>query len=226
MCCPALTAERKPKHRRPVVALGKALAVHDALPDQLRIRAQEAIGGDELHLGRIRPAGQQRLQHARRRRLAGRDRPGDPDDVRDFPVGRAEEALRRLEQPLRRRDIEREQPRQRQIDGDNLVERDGIVGRLQLSEIVDRERQLGVGAQLRPFVAGEAAEWGLERLSRDPVHQNSLTCASRPGWVFFRRLQFARDAFSSWPLRLDRWSNSSRTDDSATPRARSTTRRW
>jgi hypothetical protein len=53
--------------------------------------------------------------------------------VGHFPVGRAEETLRRLEQPLRRRDVEREQPRQRQIDRDHLVERDRIVGRLQLA---------------------------------------------------------------------------------------------
>jgi hypothetical protein len=32
------------------------------------------------------------------------------------------------------------------------------VRRLQLPEIVDRQRELGIGAQLRPFVAGEAVE--------------------------------------------------------------------
>jgi hypothetical protein len=46
--------------------------------------------------------------------------------------------------------------------------------RLQLSEIVDRERQLGVGAQLCPFVAGEAVEWGHKRLGRDTIHRNFL----------------------------------------------------
>ena len=212
--------------RRAVVALGKALAVHDALPDQLGVGVQEAVGGDELHLGRVRPARQQRLQHARRRRLADRDRAGDADDVGHLAVGRAEEALRRLEQPLRRRDVEREQARQRQIDGDDLVERDRIVGRLQLAQIVDRQRELGVGAQLRPFVAGEAAERGLRAIEPRPdsselSHWRNLGA----GGLVRRVFTCARRLFLVAAL-PDRFSSSFMTDDSATPRARSTTSRW
>lgn len=39
--------------------------------------------------------------------------------------------------------------------------------RLQLAQVVDRQRQLGVGAQLRPLVACEAAEGRIERPTID-----------------------------------------------------------
>src|ERR1700761_9839555 len=99
------------------------------------------------------------------------------------------------------------------------------MGRLQPAQVVDGQRQLRVGAQLRPFVAGEAAERRLERLKPSAIHQNSLTRAGALGRIYFPAL-FVRDAFSSSPLCADRLPNSSMTDDSATPRALSTTSRW
>ena len=189
-----LDRRQEADERRAVVALGKALAVHDALPDQLGVRVQKAVGRDELDLRRVGPARQQRLQHARGRRLADRHRAGDADDIGHLAVGGAEEALRRLEQPLRRRDIEREQARQRQIDRDDLVERDRIVGRLQLAQIVDRQRQLRVGAQLRPFVAREAAERRFERgVGRLAIHGDPLGIPSQP-------LSPCATPFPRWPL--------------------------
>ena len=150
--------------RRSVIAFGKAFFLHQAFAAQHRIGAQEAIGGHQLHFRRIGPARQQRLQHARRRRFADRDGAGDADNIGHLAVVRAEKPLRRLEQALCRRDIKGEQARQRQIDGDHFVERNGIVHRLQLAQIVDGEGELRIGAQFRPFVAGEAAKGRGDRL--------------------------------------------------------------
>src|SRR5208282_4951234 len=89
-----------------------------------------------------------------------------PDDIRHFAVVGPEEALRRLEQALSGRDIERQQTRQRQIDRDHLLERYGIVERLQLAKIVQAEGEGRVRSQLRPFVAGKAMIGRSERLAR------------------------------------------------------------
>ena len=72
--------------------------------------------------------------------------PATPMRYGTLPSSAPEEALRRLEQPLRRRDIEGQQARQRQIDGDDLVDRDGIVGGPELAQVVDRQRQRRIGA--------------------------------------------------------------------------------
>ena len=144
--------------RRRVIALGKAFALEQPFGDEARVGMEKPVGRYELHLGRVRPARQQGLEHARGRRLADRDRAGDADDVGNLaPVFGAEEALRRLEQPLRRGDVEREQTRQRQIDRNDLFDADRVMKRLQFAQVVYRQRQLGVGAQLRPFLAGEMA---------------------------------------------------------------------
>ena len=169
--------------RHAVVALGEALALHQPVALELGVGMEKAVGRQQLHLGRVGPARQHRLQHARRRRFADRHRAGDADDVGHLAVVGAEEALRRLEQPLRRRDIERQQARQRQIDRFDLLERDRIVGRLQLAQIVDGQRQLGVGAQLRPFVAAEMAIGRGERVerivARDRVRASASPAAER-----------------------------------------------
>ena len=75
-----LDPREKADERRAVVALRKTLAVHDPCADEFGVRVQEAVGRDEVDLRRVRPAGQQRLQDARGRRLADRDRSGDADD--------------------------------------------------------------------------------------------------------------------------------------------------
>ncbi len=93
------------------------------------------------------------LQDAGGGRLADRDRAGDADDVGDLDlVLGEEEALRRLEQPLRRGDVEREQARQRQIDRDDLLEGDRIVERLQPQHLLRRQGERRFGAQARPLV--------------------------------------------------------------------------
>ncbi len=169
---------QKADQRRSVVAFGEALAVHDPLPRQLGVCVQEAVGRDELNLRRVRPTSQEGLQNTRRRRLADRNRSGDADDVGHLAVDGAEEPLGRFEQPLGRGDVEREQTRQRQIDRHHLVERNRVVSRLQLAKIVDRQGELGVCAQLRPFVAGKAPERGLERRAADfTIHGDFLALA-------------------------------------------------
>jgi hypothetical protein len=136
----------------------------------------------------------------------------------DFAVVRAQETLGRLEQSLRRCDVKREQPRKRQIDRDDLIDRDRVMGRLQLAQVIDRERELRVGAQLRPFVTGEPPERGLEGVVDDfAIHGNLLALGVRR--------QAFRDAFSSCPLRRVRPSSSLRTEAKVTPRACSTTSR-
>ncbi len=58
-------------------------------------------------------------------------------------------------QVLRRRDVEVQQPGQRQVDGRDLVEVDALVDAAQRVEIVLVQRQRGCGAQLGPLVATE-----------------------------------------------------------------------
>ena len=65
-----------------VVALREALAVHHAAFVEHLVGIQEAVGGDEVDLRMVGPAGQQRLQDAGERALADGDAAGDPDDVR------------------------------------------------------------------------------------------------------------------------------------------------
>ena len=114
--------------------------------------------------------------------LPDRDRAGDADDIGHLAVFGAEKPLRRLEQALRRRDIEREQARQRQIDFDDFFERDRIVERFEPRQIVERQRQRRIGAQRRPFGAGETPI-GRERLSpsrRDLGRRSFLALRATP----------------------------------------------
>ena len=48
-----------------VVALGEALPVHDAARLQHAVRVEEAVGGDQVDLRMVRPAGEQLAQDAR-----------------------------------------------------------------------------------------------------------------------------------------------------------------
>src|SRR5271165_3926035 len=185
-----LDRRQEPDERAAVVAFRESLAVHDALTDQLGVGVQKAVGGHELDLGGVRPARHQGLKHARRRGLSDCDGSGDPNDVRHFSVAGPEKPLRRLEQTLRRGDVEREQAREGQIDRDDLVERDRVVVRLQLAEVVDRQGELRVGAQLRPFVAREPTKRGLDFRAIDQlIHVDPLG--------FPLRGQPLRAAFSS-----------------------------
>ena len=143
---PGLDIRKKANQRLAVVAFGKALLVHQPFAFRI-VGQQKSVGRHEFDLRRIGPARQQRLQNARRGRFADRDRTGDADDIGNLAVLGAEKSLRRFEQALRRRDIERQQARQRQIDCDDLFDRNRIVAAISVVQIVDRERHRRIGAQ-------------------------------------------------------------------------------
>ena len=152
---PGLHVGEEAQQRRQVVALRKALLLHQAFALEHGVRQQEAVGGDEIDLRHVRPARQQRLQHARGGRLADRDRAGDADDVGHLGLGGAEEVLLHDEQPLRRRHVEREQARDRQVDLLDLLHVEAVVQRAHARHLVRRQRHRRVFAQRRPLAARE-----------------------------------------------------------------------
>ena len=89
---PGLDVAQERQQRRQVVALRKALLLHQALPLEHRIGKQKAVGRHQIDLRPRRPARQQRLQHARGGRFADRHRSGDADDVGHLAVLDAEKA--------------------------------------------------------------------------------------------------------------------------------------
>lgn len=112
---------RNEPHQRPtVVAFRKPLAMHQVSPVQLGIGVQESVGGHQVHPGMMVPARQERLQHTGGRRLADRHAAGDPDDERHRPVRVLLRFTQELggggEQPLARRDLQVNQPGQRQVN--------------------------------------------------------------------------------------------------------------
>jgi hypothetical protein len=94
------------QQRRQVVAFRKALFLHQPFTVEHGIGIKKAVGGDEIDLGHVRPARQQRLQHARRGRLADRHRAADADDVGHLGVFGAQKTLLGAKQILRRSDVE------------------------------------------------------------------------------------------------------------------------
>jgi hypothetical protein len=144
-----------PEQAAHVVALREALAAHQPTRFEGRVGEQEAVGGDEVDARVMRPAHQQRLQHARDRALPHRDAAREPDDVRDARVQVPEERLRRREQLSARVDAQAQQPAQRQVRSLHLVERDRLVAATQRFEFGGRQRELRAGAQARPFFARE-----------------------------------------------------------------------
>ena len=56
----------KPYNGRRVVAFGKSLTLHQAQSAQLGIWQQKTVGCNQLNLGCVGPARQQRLEHTRR----------------------------------------------------------------------------------------------------------------------------------------------------------------
>jgi len=102
---PGLDVGEKPQQRRQIVAFREPLALHQVFALEHRVGKEKAVGGDEIDLGHIGPARQQRLQHARRRRLAHRDRAGDADHIGHLGIRGRDEALLGPEQALGRRDI-------------------------------------------------------------------------------------------------------------------------
>ena len=94
--------------------------MHEISLRQLRVGVQEPVGGDQVHLRVVRPAGQQRLQHASRGRFAHGDAAGHADDEGHRTVrvllGLAKELRCRGEQPLAGGDLKVQQSGQRQVD--------------------------------------------------------------------------------------------------------------
>ena len=78
-------AQERQQHRQ-IVALRKALLLHQTLPIEHGVGKQKTVGRDQVDLGPRRPARQQRLEHARGGRFADRDRAGDADDVGHLAV--------------------------------------------------------------------------------------------------------------------------------------------
>ncbi len=117
---PRLHRRDEPHQRASVVALRKTLAVHQVSTTQLGVGVEEPVGGDQVDARVVIPAGQQCLQHTGRGRLTDRHAAGDADDERHRPVGillrLAEELGGRREQPLAGRDLQMDEPRQRQVD--------------------------------------------------------------------------------------------------------------
>ena len=154
----ALQLAQEPQQASRVVALRKPLAVHDAALLQHRVRVEEAVGRHQIDLRMVGPAGQQRLQDASERALADRHAAGHTDHVRHLRCHRAEERRRHPMQVLRRVDVQVEQPAQRQVDGDDLVEVDLLVDAAQLDEVGLAQGHRGRRPEHRPVVTVETEE--------------------------------------------------------------------
>ena len=92
--CACLQLREETQQRAHVVAVGKALAAHQAARFERGVREQEPVGGDEVDARMVGPAHEQRLQDARDRALADRDTAREADHVRHARVQLAEERLR------------------------------------------------------------------------------------------------------------------------------------
>jgi hypothetical protein len=96
--------------------------VHDRSGLERGVGVEEAVGRDQVDARVIRPAAEERAQHAGGGRLAGGDAAGDGDDVRHPGRERAEEAGRDPVQLLDGGDVQVQEPRQREIDVRHLVD--------------------------------------------------------------------------------------------------------
>ncbi len=105
---PGFDVGEEAQQRRQIVAFRKTFLLHQAFTREHGVRIEETVGGDEIDLGHVRPARQQRLQHARGGRFADRDRAADADNVRHLGVFGAEKTLLGAKQVLRRRHVERQ----------------------------------------------------------------------------------------------------------------------
>ena len=150
-----LHVDDEPQQRPPVVRLREALALQQAAPLQLGVRQQEPVGGDQLDARRAGPAGQELAQDPGGRRLADGHGAGDPDDERRPVAGLAEERRRGGVQARDARDVEPDEPRQRQVDLLDLVEVDGVEQAGQPVQVGLRQGERGVGPQPAPRGAVE-----------------------------------------------------------------------
>ena len=118
---------------------------------QLGVRVEEAVGGDQRDVRVLGPVRQHLLQHARGRRLADRDRAGQPDHERRARRLRPVEELLLLPvQPAGALDVQAEQAGQRQVDLLHLVEVERVPEAAQPGDLLLGERALGVERRARP----------------------------------------------------------------------------
>ena len=160
-CCDLAPARfdvgEKKEECREIVAFGKTLAIHETFAFEDLIRQEEAVGGDQIDLGMVRPANKQPLKDARGGALANRNAAGHADDIGDPGPLDMEKFLGGAEQLLGGRHIEVQEPRDRQIDRHDLVEIDAIIEAAKLIEIGLRQGERRVGSELRPIIARKLA---------------------------------------------------------------------
>ena len=188
--------EERQQHRQ-IVALGKALFLHQALPLEHGIGKQKTVGRHQVDLGPRRPARQQRLQHARGGRFADRDRAGDADDVGHLAVADVEELALRLVEPMGGVDIDRQQARQRQVDVLDLQHVEAVMHRTQPLEFARLQRHRRVVAQPRPLLAGEDAVGIILLFGGPDIHELPLRLSRACATPFPR----ARTSTSAAPAR-------------------------
>ena len=217
---------------RGIEAFRKALPVHQPETHEFGIGIKKAVRRQEIDAGMIGPAREQRAQHARCRALADSHRSRDADDERHFHIAVAEKLRRYGVQLLRRRDIEIEQARQRQIDLLDLLDRQLFDDAGKLLEIARLQRHRRVGPEPCPLVARERAVRRKRHVRidaddprRSRRHAFDLDRPLARHRAGLHDLTLPRAAFSSRPDFAMRFSRTSRTSPSATPRLSSSTSR-
>ncbi len=177
---PRLDLGHETQQLPPVVALRKTLAVHDIPADQLLGRIQETVGGHQVDARMMIPPRQQCLQHTGGRGLADGDRSGDTDHERHLMVRvllPPEERRGRGEQSLPGRDLEVDQPRQRQVHLGDLREIDLLAEAAQADQFVFREHQWRRLAQRPPLLA---VELDVRARLAQTCHRHDPSAASEP----------------------------------------------
>ena len=154
---PGFDVGEKAQQRLQIVTFRKSFFLHQPFALEHRVGQKEAIGGDEIDLGDIGPAGKQSLQHSGGGRFADGDRTADADDVWHFGVFGGEKSLLRAKQHLCRGHIEREQPRQGQIDFLDFRHVESVMHRTQPRHFDGLERHRRIFPMHRPFRAREHA---------------------------------------------------------------------
>ena len=99
-------------------------------------RIKEPVGGDQVDPRVSGPVLQQSLHDTRGRALAHGDAAREADEVRHSHRLRIEEGRHRSVECLTGRDLEIDQPRQRQVDVHDFVERDAVVEPAQRHQVV------------------------------------------------------------------------------------------
>jgi hypothetical protein len=113
---------QEPDQAAQIVALGKALALHQPALGEHRVGVEKPVGGDQVDAGMAGPARQQGAQDPGEGALADRDAARHPDHVRDRDGRLAQEEVGGDVQALARLDVQVEQPGERQVDVADLVE--------------------------------------------------------------------------------------------------------